>query len=57
MNTLVVNPTQVATVAERLNASALEIEEALFSLRDAAKVPVRKKTYIRALPQKVPTHE
>ncbi|SFL33016.1 MobH family relaxase [Azotobacter beijerinckii] len=57
VNTLVVNPTQVATVAERLNASALEIEEAIFCLRDAAKVPVRKKTYIRALPQEVPTHE
>jgi conjugal transfer pilus assembly protein TraI len=57
VDTLVVNPTQVATLAERLNASVLEIEEAIFSLRDAAKVPVRKKTYIRALPQEVPTHE
>ncbi|GAB3392074.1 MobH family relaxase [Azotobacter armeniacus] len=57
VNTLVVNPTQVATVAERLNASALEIEEAIFYLRDAMKVHTRKKTYIRALPQEVPTHE
>ncbi|AJE23843.1 MobH family relaxase [Azotobacter chroococcum] len=57
VNTLVVNPTQVATVAERLNASALDVEEAIFYLRDAMKVHTRKKTYIRALPQEVPTHE
>lgn len=59
VDTLVVNPTQVATVAERLNTSAPEVEEAIFSLRDAAKVPVRKKTYIRVLPQdqEVPVYE
>lgn len=57
VNTLVVNPTQLGTVAERLNASVPDVEEAIFSLRDAMKVHTRKKTYIRALPQEVPTHE
>lgn len=57
IDTLVVTPTQLGTLAQQLNTSVLEIEEAIFCLRDAAKVPVRKKTYIRALPQEVATHE
>ncbi|SFL68296.1 hypothetical protein [Azotobacter beijerinckii] len=57
VDTLVVNPTQLGTLAQQLNTSALEIEEAIFYLRDAMKVHTRKKTYIRALPQEVPTHE
>ncbi|SEJ16899.1 conjugal transfer pilus assembly protein TraI [Azotobacter beijerinckii] len=57
VDTLVVNPTQLGTLAQQLNTSVMEIEEAIFYLRDAMKVHTRKKLYIRALPQEVPTHE
>lgn len=50
-----ISPNQVATIATQNGVRPDLVEEAIFALRDAVKVSVRKKILIRALPEEIPS--
>lgn len=49
-----ITPHQLSQIAEQFGVSPALLEEAIFALRDAVKVAVKRKIFIRALPEEIP---
>lgn len=49
-----ITPHQVSQIADQFGVSPALLEEAIFALRDAVKVAVKRKIFIRALPEETP---
>lgn len=53
VDTLAISESRLETLAKQLDVSRRDVETAVLSLRDAVRIPVRKKLYIRARPEEV----
>ncbi len=49
-----ITPHQVSQIADQFGVTPALLEEAIFALRDAVKVAVKRKIFIRALPEEIP---